>query len=161
MSTAGCAGLDLQDARLYPNSIQAAAAAAAGDGTVGVSLQQATSGRQQLDQEDSYSDPAAAAAADPQHGDWLAAAAADDSEGSSQADPDEAAAGSSQPFAAAAGGGSTDREGFSLRADGVLAAGRGSGGEPDVLQVHVTASGPFSKRGTYRWGWLASTYSLP
>lgn len=49
---------------------------------------------------------------------------------------------------------------LSLQVDGVLAAGRGSGGEPDVLQVHVTDAGPFSKRGTYRWGWLAHTACL-
>lgn len=159
MSTAGCAGLGLQDVRLYPNSMQAAAAAAGdGDGTNGASQQQPASGCQQLDEEDSYNSNAAAA--DLQHGKWLAAADADDSEDSSQADPTEAAEGSLQPFAAlqaaaaTAGGGSTDLEVLSLRADRVLAAGRGIGGEPDVLLVHVTAAGPFSKRGTYRWGWL-------
>jgi hypothetical protein len=47
--------------------------------------------------------------------------------------------------------GTTDQEVLALVADGVLSAGRGSGGSPDVLQVHVTAAGPFSKRGTYRW----------
>jgi hypothetical protein len=36
------------------------------------------------------------------------------------------------------------------RPDEGLAAARGSGGQPDVLQVTIITAGPFTKRGTYR-----------
>jgi hypothetical protein len=80
---------------------------------------------------------------------WLAGAAATrTSDAASEADP--AAAAAAAAAAADGAGGSIEQELLSNRPDGVLAAARGSGGAPDVLQVHITAAGPFSKRGTYR-----------